>query len=82
MALQTPGGLAGQPILILREGSTQSRGKQAQTRNIQAAQIIAEVVKATLGPQGLDKLLVDTMGARASVELGSRIYHRICHRGT
>jgi thermosome len=62
MALQTPGGLAGQPILILREGSTQSRGKQAQTRNIQAAQIIAEVVKATLGPQGLDKLLVDTMG--------------------
>jgi thermosome len=62
MALQTPGGLAGQPILILREGSTQSRGKQAQARNIQAAQIIAEVVKATLGPQGLDKLLVDTMG--------------------
>jgi thermosome len=62
MALQTPGGVAGQPILILREGSTQSRGKQAQARNIQAARIIAEVVKATLGPRGMDKMLVGTMG--------------------
>jgi chaperonin GroEL (HSP60 family) len=76
MALQTPGGLAGQPILILREGSTQSRGKQAQARNIQAAQIIAEVVKATLGPQGLDKLLVDTMGDLTITNETSNIQRR------
>ncbi len=62
MALETPGGLTGTPIIILKEGSTRNRGKQAQLRNIQAARIIAEVVKATLGPQGLDKMLVDTLG--------------------
>jgi thermosome len=62
MALRTPGGLTGTPIIILSEGSTRNRGKQAQARNIQAAQIMAEVVKATLGPQGLDKMLVDNLG--------------------
>jgi hypothetical protein len=50
MALQTPGGLAGTPIIILKEGSTRNQGKDAQARNIQAARIITEVVKATLGP--------------------------------
>jgi thermosome len=62
MALQTPGGLTGTPIIILQQGSTRNRGKQAQERNIQAARIIAQVVKATLGPQGLDKMLVDSLG--------------------
>jgi thermosome len=62
MALGTPGGLTGTPIIILKEGSTRNRGKQAQERNIQAARIIAQVVKATLGPQGLDKMLVDSLG--------------------
>ena len=62
MALQTPGGLAGTPIIILKEGSTRNQGKDAQARNIQAARIITEVVKATLGPRGMDKMLVDTLG--------------------
>jgi len=52
----------GQQVLVLREGSTQSRGKRAQTNNIQAAKLVAELVKTSLGPRGMDKMLVDSMG--------------------
>jgi len=52
----------GQQVLILREGSTQSRGKRAQKNNIAAAKLIAEIVKTSLGPKGMDKMLVDSMG--------------------
>jgi thermosome len=62
MALRTTGGLASQPILILREGSSRRRGGEAQRANIQAAKVVAEVVKATLGPRGMDKMLVDSLG--------------------
>jgi thermosome len=62
MTLRTTGGLAGQPILILREGSSRRRGGEAQRANIQAAKVVAEVVKATLGPRGMDKMLVDSLG--------------------
>jgi len=62
MALRTPGGVASQPILILKEGSSRRRGREAQFANIQAAKIVAEVVKATLGPRGMDKMLVDSLG--------------------
>jgi chaperonin GroEL (HSP60 family) len=55
-------GLANQPILILREGSTRRRGKEAQLANISAARVVADVVKATLGPRGMDKMLVDSLG--------------------
>jgi thermosome len=54
--------LTGQPVLILKEGSSRSRGREAQRSNIIAAKIIGEVVKSTLGPRGMDKMLVDTMG--------------------
>ncbi len=57
-----PSGLAGQPILILKEGSTRRRGKDAQMANISAARVVADVVKATLGPKGMDKMLVDSLG--------------------
>lgn len=53
---------SGQPIIILKEGSSQSRGRTAQRNNIMAAKIIAEVVKSALGPRGMDKMLVDGMG--------------------
>ena len=46
----------------MREGSTQSRGKKAQNNNISAAKLIAEVVRTSLGPRGMDKMLVDSMG--------------------
>ncbi|MCS7120723.1 MAG: thermosome subunit beta [Nitrososphaerota archaeon] len=52
----------GIPVLILKEGSTRSRGKEAQHNNIMAARIIAEAVKSSLGPKGMDKMLVDSLG--------------------
>jgi len=52
---QTKGG---QPILILKEGTSRSRGKEAQRNNIMAAKIIAEAIRSTLGPRGMDKMIV------------------------
>jgi len=54
--------LAGQQVLILKEGSTRNRGHDAQKSNITAAIIVSEVVKSTLGPRGMDKMLVDSLG--------------------
>jgi thermosome len=53
---------SGQPVLILKEGTSRSRGKEAQRNNIMAARIIGEVLKTTLGPRGMDKMLVDSLG--------------------
>jgi thermosome len=56
------GQLGGQPILILREGTERTRGKDAQSRNILAAKAVSSAVRTTLGPRGMDKMLVDSMG--------------------
>jgi thermosome len=56
------GQLAGQPIYILREGSQRTKGKEAQHNNIMAARAVATAVRTTLGPQGMDKMLVDAVG--------------------
>ncbi|MDA4124916.1 MAG: thermosome subunit beta [Thaumarchaeota archaeon] len=53
---------SGQPVLILKEGSSQNRGREAQKNNINAAKLIAEIVKTSLGPRGMDKMLVDSLG--------------------
>jgi thermosome len=53
---------SGQPVLILREGSSQNRGKEAQRNNIAAAKLISEIVKTSIGPRGMDKMLVDSLG--------------------
>ena len=53
---------SGQPVLILREGSSQNRGREAQRNNIAAAKLIAEVVRTSIGPRGMDKMLVDSLG--------------------
>ena len=55
-------GLSGTPVLILREGASRSRGREAQHANIMAAKIVAEAVKSSLGPKGMDKMLVDSFG--------------------
>jgi thermosome len=52
----------GQPVLILKEGTTRSRGREAQRNNIMAARVIGEVLKTTLGPRGMDKMLIDSLG--------------------
>jgi archaeal chaperonin len=48
--------------LILKEESKRSRGKEAQSNNIEAAKLVAEIVKSSLGPRGMDKMLVDSLG--------------------
>ena len=50
------------PVLVLKEGSSRSRGGDAQRTNIMAAKIVAETVKSALGPKGMDKMLVDSFG--------------------
>ena len=57
-----PATVSGTPVLLLKEGSTRSRGREAQRNNIMAAKVIAEVVKSALGPRGMDKMLVDSLG--------------------
>ncbi len=56
------GQLGGTPIYILREGSQRTAGRDAQRSNIMAAKAVAGAVRTTLGPKGMDKMLVDTMG--------------------
>ncbi|MCJ7455131.1 TCP-1/cpn60 chaperonin family protein [Candidatus Bathyarchaeota archaeon] len=53
---------AGQPVLILREGTSRASGREAQHASIAAARIVAESVKSCLGPKGMDKMLVDSFG--------------------
>ncbi|ASJ11187.1 thermosome subunit [Thermococcus sp. P6] len=55
-------GQGGQPVVILPEGTQRYVGKDAQRLNILAARIIAETVRTTLGPKGMDKMLVDSLG--------------------
>src|SRR2546422_1279576 len=50
------------PILVLREGTRRERGKGAQFNNIAAARAVADAVRSTLGPRGMDKMLVDSLG--------------------
>ncbi|MEM3851595.1 MAG: thermosome subunit beta [Methanomassiliicoccales archaeon] len=54
--------MSGQPVLILKEGSQRETGKTALHNNIKAATVIADAVRTTLGPYGMDKLLVDSLG--------------------
>ena len=56
------GQLGGQPIFILREGSERTRGRDAQNSNIMAAKAVAAAVRTTLGPKGMDKMMVDSLG--------------------
>ncbi len=56
------GQLGGQPIFILREGTERSKGREAQNNNIMAAKAVANAVRTTLGPKGMDKMLVDGLG--------------------
>ncbi|MFH1978360.1 MAG: thermosome subunit beta [Candidatus Aenigmatarchaeota archaeon] len=54
--------MGGQPIIILSEGVTRNKGREAQKNNISAAIAVADAVRTTLGPKGMDKMLVDSMG--------------------
>ncbi|HEX9862945.1 MAG TPA: thermosome subunit beta [Candidatus Bathyarchaeia archaeon] len=68
---------SGQPVLILKEGTTRNRGKEAQRNNIMAARVIGEVLKTTLGPRGMDKMLVDGLGDITITNDGAAILNEI-----
>lgn len=66
-----------QPIIILREGTTRDKGKDARENNIMAAIAIADAAKTTLGPKGMDKMLVDSMGDVVITNDGATILKEI-----
>ncbi|HVP26910.1 MAG TPA: thermosome subunit beta [Candidatus Bathyarchaeia archaeon] len=68
---------SGQPVLILKEGTTRNRGKEAQKNNIMAARVIGEVLKTTLGPRGMDKMLIDSLGDITITNDGAAILDEI-----
>lgn len=57
-----PGAVATQPVIILREGTRRTRGREAQSANIMVAKILSETLRSSLGPKGMDKMLVDSFG--------------------
>ena len=65
------------PVLILKEGATQTKGRDAQKNNISAAKLIAEVIRTSLGPRGMDKMLVDTLGDVTITNDGATILKEI-----
>ena len=66
-----------QPIIILKEGTQREKGKGAQANNIMAALAISDAVKSTLGPKGMDKMLVDSMGDVVITNDGATILKEI-----
>ena len=77
MSVAVQGELGGQPVIILREGTSRRRGREAQRNNIMAAKIISEVLRTTLGPRGMDKLLVDSLGDVTITNDGATILDEI-----
>ena len=65
------------PIVVLKEGTSETKGNQAQRNNITAAKLIAEIVKTSLGPRGMDKMLVDTLGDVTITNDGATILKEI-----
>ncbi len=70
---QTPQG----PVLVLKESALQQKGKDAQKNNIAAAKLVADLVKTSLGPRGLDKMLVDSIGDVTITNDGATILKEI-----
>ena len=68
---------SGQQVFILKEGSSETKGRDAQKNNIFAAKLIAEIVKSSLGPRGMDKMLVDSMGDVTITNDGATILKEI-----
>src|ERR671915_552161 len=65
------------PIVFLREGTTETKGNQAQRNNITAAKTIAEIVRTSLGPRGMDKMLVNNIGDVTITNDGATILKEI-----
>jgi thermosome len=70
---QTPQG----PVLVLRESALQQKGRDAQANNIMAAKLVADLVRTSLGPRGMDKMLVDSLGDVTITNDGATILKEI-----
>ena len=71
------GSAGGMPVLILKEGASQTKGRDAQKNNIAAAKLISEVLRTSLGPRGMDKMLVDGLGDVTITNDGATILKEI-----
>ena len=69
--------VGGTPVLILKEGTERTRGQDATSVNIQAARVIADSVRTSLGPRGMDKMLVDNFGDVVITNDGATILKEI-----
>ncbi|MBD3354100.1 MAG: thermosome subunit, partial [Candidatus Lokiarchaeota archaeon] len=69
--------LGGQPVLVLKDGAERTQGKSAQENNVAAAKVIAEAVRTSLGPRGMDKMLVDQFGDVTITNDGATILKEI-----
>ena len=65
------------PVVLLKEGGSETKGRDAQKNNIAAAKIIAEIVHTSLGPRGMDKMLVDSLGDVTITNDGATILKEI-----
>jgi thermosome len=68
---------SGQQVIVLREDTERQRGRDARRSNMMAAQIIAEVLKTTLGPRGMDKMLIDSLGDITITSDGATVLEEI-----
>src|SRR5579864_1173081 len=75
MSIQSSSG--GIPVVILKDGAQQTKGRDAQKNNIAAAKLIAEIVHSSLGPRGMDKMLVDSLGDVTITNDGATILKEI-----
>ena len=65
--------MGGRPVYILKEDTQRSKGRDARKANIMAAQIMAEILKTTLGPRGMDKMLIDSLGDITITSDGAKV---------
>jgi len=68
---------ANMPVVLLKEGSSETKGREAQKNNIAACKIVAEIVQSSLGPRGMDKMLVDSLGDVTITNDGATILKEI-----
>ncbi len=69
--------LSGNPVIVLKEGSQRIKGKGALSINIEAIKAVAEAIKTTLGPKGLNKMIVDTLGDVTVTGDGAKILEEL-----
>ena len=75
MSVQTPKGNL--PVVLLKDGASETKGREAQKNNIAAGKIIADIVRSSLGPRGMDKMLVDSLGDVTITNDGATILKEI-----